>query len=119
MSERSAIERAIDQYLQATNSNDVSGIPFTEDVAINGPMIPEAIEGEAAVRQYVAEVAPFVARITRKTTVIDGNTAAIVLEFEGLNGVVIEGAEFFGFRDGRIAWAHTFFDTRPLIKGTN
>ena len=119
MSERSVVEQAIDQYLQATNNNEVSGIPLTEDVVIKGPMIPDAIEGEAAVRQYLAEVAPFVARVSRKTTVIDADTAAIVLEFEGLNGVVIEGAEFFGLRDGKISWAHTFFDTRPLIRGAN
>lgn len=119
MSERSVVEQAIDLYLQATNSNDVRDIPLTGDVVIKGPMIPEAIEGEAAVRRYLAEVAPFVAQIKRKMTVIEGDTAAIVLEFEGLNGVVVEGAEFFGLRDGKISWAHTFFDTRPLMKGAN
>ena len=119
MSERSVVEQAINGYLQATNSNDVSGIPLTDDVVINGPMIPEAIEGETSVRQYLAEVAPFVARIERKTTVIDGDTAAVVLEFESLNGVVVEGAGFFRVRDGKISRVHTFFDTRPLMTGAN
>ena len=119
MSERSVVEQAVDKYLHATNTDDVKIIPLTEDVVIDGPMIPEPISGETAVRKYLGEVAPFVASIKRKMTVIEGNTAAIVLEFEGLNGVVIEGAEFFRVRDGRICWAQTFFDTRPLISGTN
>ena len=119
MGDRSVVEQIIDRYLQAINSDDVSGIPLTDDVVLKGPMIPEAIEGEAAVRQYLAEVAPFVARMTRKTTAIDGDTGAIVLEFEGLNGVIIEGAEFFRVRDGKISSAHTFFDTRLLMRGAN
>ena len=119
MSERSVVEQAVDKYLHATNTDEVRIIPLTEDVVIDGPMIPEPISGETAVRKYQGEVAPIVASIKRKMCVIEGVAAAIVLDLEGLNGVVIEGAEFFRVRDGRICWAQTFFDTRQLISGTN
>ena len=42
---------------------------------------------------------------------------AVSLEFEGLNGVVIQGAEFFRVREGKICFDQIFFDTRPLLKG--
>jgi hypothetical protein len=119
MSERSEIERAISLFFEAVNSNDTSLIPLAEDVVMSGPMMPEPISGEAAVRRYLGETAPFMTRMDQKTTVIEGENAAVIVEFEGLNGVVIEGVEFFRFKNGLICRDQVFFDTRPLFKGTN
>ena len=117
MSERQEVERAIGCYIEAMNTENPEIIPLAPDVELRGPMIPEPICGEAAVRQYLAETAPFIARMTLKKSVIDNDGAAVFVEFEGLNGVIIEGAYFFQFADGRICYTQAYFDTRPLMKG--
>jgi len=117
MSERQEIERAIGCYIEAMNTENPQIIPLAPDTEICGPMMPEPIEGEEAVRQYLGETAPFIARMTLKKSVIENDSAAVFVEFEGLNGVIIEGVYFFQFADGRICQIKVYFDTRPLIKG--
>ncbi len=119
MSERSDIERALGLFFEAISCNDSSLVPLAEDVVISGPMMPEPISGEAAVRAYLGETAPFMERMDQITTVIEGDNAAVIVEFEGLNGVVIRGAEFFHVKNGLICNNQVFFDTRPLFKGRN
>jgi hypothetical protein len=117
MTERSEMEQAIELYFRGINENNVDLMPLAEEVEFIGQMVPEPLRGERTVREHFANVAPFVERIECKRMVIDGNNVAVVLEFEGLNGVVIEGAEFFRLRDGLIYHDQVFFDTRPLIQG--
>lgn len=119
MDQRSEIERAISLFIEAINSNDASRIPLTDDVVMSGPMMPEPTIGQAEVRQYIDETSPFIAHMELKTTLIDDDRAAIIMEFTGLNGVVIEGARFLRFRDGKISSDQNFFDSRPLFKGAN
>jgi len=119
MNERSEVERAIGLFFEAINTNDVSIIPLDNDAVMSGPMMPEPVTGEAAVRQYISETAPFMARIEQISTIIEGENAAIVVEFEGLNGVTFKGVEIFQVRNGLICSDQVFFDTRPLLKGTN
>lgn len=119
MDDRRQIQQAVDLYFRAINENDAALVPLAGNVEMSGPMMPEPMSGEAAVRQYLADIAPFVARMEQKFTVIEGDTAAVILEFEGLNGVVIDGAEFFRVRDGKIWYDKLFFDTRPLLRGAD
>ena len=119
MSERAEVERAISLYFEAINTNDASIAPLADDMVLSGPMIPEPIKGAAAVRQYLDETAPFMARIEPKTIIIEGDSAAVIVEFEGLNGVIFEGVEIFRVSNGLICSAQVFFDTRPLFKGTS
>jgi len=119
MSERTAIERAINLFIDAINRNDASQIPLTSDVVMSGPMMAEPVIGEAEVRHYINETSPFIAHLDLRKTLIEGDLAAIIVKFTGINGVEIEGAEFFSFRDGKIASDQIFFDTRRLFKGAN
>ena len=119
MSDRTAMERTVGLYFKAINSDDASIVPLADDVVFCGPMVPEPITGEAAVRQHIMDIAPFVVRRVEKFSVIEGDSAAVILEFEGLNGLVIEGAEFFRVRDGKICHIQNFFDTRKLMQGAN
>ena len=119
MSDRTAMERIVGLYFKAINSDDASIVPLADDVVFCGPMVPEPITGEAAVRQHIMDIAPFVVRRVEKFSVIEGDSAAVILEFEGLNGLVIEGAEFFRVRDGKICHIQNFFDTRKLMQGAN
>jgi hypothetical protein len=117
MSERREIEEAIYRYIEGVNTDNVNIIPLAGDVVLCGPMIPEPIRGESAVRQYLGETSPFIARMELKMTVIEDDNAAIVFEFEGLNGVVVEGVYVFRFEGGLIRHGQVFFDTRLLMKG--
>ncbi len=119
MSERSEIEHVIRQYFGAINDNNASVIPLADDVVMSGPMMPETMRGEAAVRQYLDETAPFTTRFEVISLLVEGDHAAAIVEFEGLNGVVIQGAEFFHIPDGKVRSIQNFFDTRPLFKGMN
>lgn len=119
MSERSEIEQALRLFFEGVNNNDASIIPLAKDVVMSGPMMPKPISGEAEVRSYIAETSPFMQRLQPVTTVIEGEYAAVSVEFEGLNGVVIQGAEFFRVKNGLIVSDQVFFDTRPLFKGKN
>lgn len=119
MTDRSEIEHVVDLYFKGMNENDCSIIPLAEDIEMSGPMIPETLSGRSAVHRHLSDTAPFIARLDRKAILIDGESAAVIIEFEGLNGVIIEGAEFFQVRDGQICRDQVYFDTRPLLKGSN
>lgn len=111
------IKEIVGRFIAAFNENDASGVPLAEDVEYRGPMLAQPIRGADAVRKHIDEVAPFVARVTLKQLVTEGEWAAMIFEFEGLNGVVIEGAEFLRIRDGRIHEDLVYFDTRLLLAG--
>lgn len=118
MSDQSDIRSIVNQFTEVSKTKDASRVPLASDVVYSGPMMPEPLHGEPAVRQYITEVAPFVARKQLKWMVVQDDSAAAVIEFEGLNGVKIEGAEFYRIRDGLICEVRVFFDTRPLIQGS-
>ena len=90
MSERMEIERAINLFIEAINRNDSSRIPLTDDVLMSGPMMAEPAVGAAAVRTYLDETSPFVAHLDLKKVIIEDDSAAIMVKFTGINGVVIE-----------------------------
>jgi hypothetical protein len=118
MSDQLDIRSIVSHFIEVSETNDASRVPLARDVVYSGPMMPEPLRGEAAVRQHIAEIAPFVARLQVKWMVIQDDSAATVVEFEGLNGIRIEGAEFYRIRDGLISEIRVFFDTRPLIQGS-
>jgi hypothetical protein len=117
MSYPSDIKTVVNRFIQAFNTNDASVAPLADDVVYSGPLMPEPLRGEQAVRQHLAEIVPFVARVQLKWMITEADSAAAIFEFEGLNGIVIEGAEFFRIRDGLICEDRVYFDTRPLIRG--
>ena len=117
MSNQSDIRNIVNRYIEVYGANDATRVPLAGDVVYSGPMMPEPLHGDAAVRQHIAEVAPFLARRQLKWMVVEDDSVAVVIEFEGLNGTRIEGAEFFRIRDGLICEIRVFFDTHPLIQG--
>ena len=119
MSDHSATEQAINLFFEAINTNNAAIIPLADDVVMCGPMMPEPMSGEAAVRQYISEIAPFISRVVVETIVTESESAAVIVNFKMLNGLSFEGAEFFQVRNGLITEDRVFFDTRKLFKGTN
>lgn len=116
MSNREEIERIIGLYVEGINGNDVENIPLTADVEFHGSMLPEPKKGEAAVREHLAQTAPFLT-MQVKHLIVENDTAAAMIEMEAVNGVTVEGAAFFRFREGKICFDQGFFDTHRLITG--
>jgi len=117
MSTAPEIREIVGRVIKAYAGGDASLAPLADDVVHLGPMLPEPLHGAAEVRQHIADIAPFVARMELKRLVVEGDSAAAIFEYEGVNGVVIEGAEFFRFRNGLICEQQVFFDTQPLFRG--
>jgi hypothetical protein len=112
------LQRVVEEWIQALARDDANRAPLAADVTYGGPLQPEPIRGEAAVREHLAAIAPFLSRVELKRALHDGDSAALVLEIEGVNGVVIEGAEFLRIGGGRIRDVRVYFDTGPLLRGS-
>ena len=110
------MQHSVARLIEAINSDDAGIIPLAEHVVYNSPLLPDPIVGQAAVREHIAAIAPFVTRYVLKRALFDGDSAAIVVEVEGVNGVVFEGTEFLRFEGGRICDLRVYFDTRPLLQ---
>lgn len=117
MSNSYDIRELVSRVMEAYGGDDASVAPLADDVVHRGPMVPKPLRGAAEVQQHIADIAPFVARMELKRLIVEGDSAAVIFEYEGINGVVIEGAEFFRFRDGLICEQQVFFDTRQLLLG--
>jgi len=111
------IRAIVGRVIQGYAGGDAAVAPLTDDVVYRGPMMPHPLHGAAEVRQYMADIEPFVARVELKRLITEGDSAAAIFEFEGVNGVVIEGAQFFRFRGGLICEQRVFFDTQKLLRG--
>lgn len=118
MNHQQNVRNIVDRFVEAFNTNNAQIAPLAGDVIHSGPMLPEPLRGETEVRRHIAEVAPFVARMEIRRMVAEDDSAAVIFELKGLNGVVIEGAEFFRFHNGLICDDRVFFDTRSLLQGS-
>jgi hypothetical protein len=112
------MQHAVARLIEAINSDDAGIIPLAGNVVYSGPLLPEPVEGESAVRAHIAAISPFMSRVDLKRALYDGDSAALVIEFEGVNGVVIEGVEFLRIEGGRIHDLRVYFDPGPLLRGS-
>lgn len=117
MSNRSQVETAIRLFFDAINSNDASVLPLSENVEYRGILTPDPKRGEAEVRDHIEQVAPFVLNLSQKQTVIENDSVAVLVSFEGVNGVSLEGAYFLQVENGEISQITAVFDSRPLFTG--
>lgn len=111
------MQHAVARLIEAINSDDARIVPLAEDVRYSSPLLPEPIEGENAVRAHLAGISPFISRVELKRALYDGDSAALVVEFEAVNGVVLEGVEILRIGSGRIRDFRVYFDTGPLLRG--
>jgi hypothetical protein len=117
MSDNTAIQMLIHQFFEALNGNDTSELPVTDQIEYLGMMLTEPIRGRAAVTNHLDEISPFIASIRGGEAVISNDAAAVVAQFEGINGVSFDGSYFFRFEGSRFSRIQAIFDTRPLLKG--
>ena len=81
------MQHAVARLIEALDSDDADIIPLAANVVHSSPLLPDPIEGESAVRAHIAAIAPFVSRVELKRALYDGDSAALVIEFESVNGV--------------------------------
>jgi hypothetical protein len=119
LSTRTEIEAIANQLFEALNSDDVSALPLAESAEYSGAMTPEPIIGAESVRQRLQEFAPFILHLHSQRLIIEGGAVAALIEFEGVNGVRIEGTMYIDIEQGNISKIRGVFDTRPFFSGAN
>lgn len=118
MTDRAEIRQIIERYVDGINSGNVADIPLTADVEFQGAMLAEPMIGEAAVRQHLADIAPF-ADMNLVDVIIDDDAAAAaaMIELHTVRGQTVMGLGLFRFRDGAIRHHRSFTDTHQLFTG--
>lgn len=117
MSDSQHIESIIRDYFAAKTSAAIDALQLSGNVEMHGPMLPEPLHGEAAVREHLQQIAPFISRTEILETVIDRNSAAARVLIHAINGVDLQGASFFRIYQGQISRIRNLFDTRTLMAG--
>ena len=108
---------AVELYFDGLNSGDVSRIPLDPDARFVGPMVPEAVQGEAEVRELLSNVAAGFKKITAERILVDGDFSCAPFEFEVHEDSVppIAGVDCFRVVKGKIVEIQPFYDPRPLL----
>lgn len=117
MEDRSEVKAVISKFFEALNIDDASDVPLAQDVEYYGMFSPEPIHGEAEVRDYIQQIAPFMENEKYGRLIIDGGSAAVIAEFDSVNGLHNEGAYFFEVCDGLLTEVRVIFDTRRMFEG--
>jgi len=117
MSDRTTIKRLLEYFFQAIGDRDMSRLPLGENVSYSGTMVPEAIEGSDAVRKHMSGTVQFIKSFEVCDSVIETSAAAILVQYQGINGVTFEGCYFMDFENDQISRIRTVFDSRPLMQG--
>ena len=115
MNDRLKVEAIVNQFFEAINSDDLSTLPLAQNVEMNGILMSEPLVGEAEVRHYLQEAAPFMQNIHSTRMIIENGTAAALTEFDVVNGVHITGAYIVDIKDDHIIGLNGLFDTRPIF----
>jgi len=118
VSNRLQVETAILHFFEVMNSDDVSGLPLSENVEYFGILSKEPVRGESAVRDHIQQIAPFMLNVINRKMIIEGDSGAVLTKFEGVNGVHVDGSFFFEVEDGKISEIRAIFDSRPLFSGS-
>lgn len=117
MEDRSQVKAVISKFFEALNIDDASGVPLAENVEYYGMFSPTPMRGETEVRDYIQQIAPFMENEKYGRLIIEGGSAAVMAEFDSVNGLHNQGAFFFEVRDGQLAEVRVIFDTRRMFEG--
>ena len=118
MSETARTREFIENYFAALNEDRVGDIPITADCSYYGSMLSEPIFGEAAIKDHLEQIVPFVDRFDVKRTIVEGGNGAVVVRLLGFGKRWVEGAVFFEVTYGKLTSLNNLFDTRQLIDST-
>ena len=117
MSNRAEVEEVVLKFVEALNIDDASVVPLTKDVEYHGMFSPIPISGEADVRDYIEQIAPFMINERYGKMIIEGGSVAVMTSFDSVNGIHNEGAFFFEVEGDKIIAIRAVFDTRRRFAG--
>lgn len=117
MSKRAEVEAVVLKFVEALNIDDASVVPLTENVEYHGMFSPIPICGEADVREYINQIAPFMENETYGKMIIEKDSVAVQTSFDSVNGIHNEGAFFFEVEGDKIKSIRAVFDTRRMFQG--
>ncbi len=117
MTSRAEVEAVVLKFVEALNIDDASVVPLSKHVEYHGMFSPIPVSGEADVREYIDQIAPFMVNETYGKMIIEGDSVAVMTSFDAVNGVHNEGAFFFEVEDGKIKSIRAVFDTRRFFAG--
>ena len=103
---------AVEGYLEAIRSKDLSRAPIAPDIFFTDPLIGE-LTGEEAWRGFLTQMLPAISGITVKQHVTEGDYVSTLWEADTVWGT-IPILELFRVEGGRIKEARAFFDPRPI-----
>lgn len=117
MSSRAEVESVVLKFVEALNIDDASIVPLSEHVEYHGMLSPIPISGEADVRDYIDQIAPFMLNEKYGKMIIEGGSVAVQASFDSVNGIHNEGAFFFEVKGDKISAIKVVFDTRRMFEG--
>jgi limonene-1,2-epoxide hydrolase len=103
---------AVEGYLDAIRSKDLSRAPIAPDIFFTDPLVGE-MTGEEAWRGFVGQLLPAVKGVSVKRHVAEGDFVSTLWEADTVWGL-IPILELFRVEEGRIKEARAFFDPRPI-----
>lgn len=103
---------AVERYLGAIRSKDLSSAPIAPDIFFTDPLVGE-LTGEEAWRGFVGQLLPAVNGVRVHRHVAEGDQVATLWEADTVWGI-IPILELFRVEDGRIKEARAFMDPRPI-----
>jgi limonene-1,2-epoxide hydrolase len=103
---------AVEGYLDAIRSKDLSRAPIAPDIFFTDPLIGE-LTGEEACRGFLTQMLPAISGVTVRQHVADGDYVSTLWEADTVWGV-IPILELFRVEGGRITEARAFLDPRPI-----
>ena len=119
MSDRAQVEAVIQQFFEALNSDDASGVLLSDGVEYIGILMSDPVCGETDVREHLQQIAPFMLNVKHGQMIIEAGSVAILTEFDGVNDIHVDGAFFMDVEDGKISRIRAIFDSRTLLSGSN
>jgi limonene-1,2-epoxide hydrolase len=103
---------AVEGYLDALRSKDLSRAPLAVDIVFTDPLVGE-LSGEAAWRGFIEQMLPAIKDVRVRQHTCEGDYVTTLWEADTVWGI-IPILELFRVEAGRIKEARAFFDPRPI-----
>lgn len=103
---------AVERYLDAIRSKDLSRAPLAADIVFSDPLVGE-LTGEEAWHGFLNQMLPAIKDVRVKQHLAEGDSVATLWEADTVWGI-IPIFELFRIEEGRIREARAFFDPRPI-----
>jgi limonene-1,2-epoxide hydrolase len=103
---------AVELYLDAIRSKDLTRAPIAPDIFFTDPLVGE-LRGEEAWRDFLGRMLPAVSGVRVRQHIAEGEFVSTLWEADTVWGR-IPILELFRVEDGRIKEARAFLDPRPI-----